>query len=131
MQKGRRRMRAPPIIAVVPVKDTRQAKQRLAGVLPPARRQELALAMLQDVLTTLAAAVATAELGGIVTVTADPAAAALATRYGADVSGERAAEGHTGAVAAAACRLAADRPDLLTLPAGIPPGQPPPSPALL
>ena len=113
-------MRAPPIIAVVPVKDTRQAKQRLAGVLSPARRQELALATLQDVLTTLAAAVATAELGGILTVTADPAAAALATRYGADVSGERAAEGHTGAVAAAARRLAADGRDLLTLPADIP-----------
>ena len=51
----------PIIHAVVPVKDTRQAKQRLAGVLDRAQRQELALAMLEDVLEALAKASAVAS----------------------------------------------------------------------
>ena len=44
------------IWAVVPVKDTAAAKQRLAPALPPHLRQALALAMLEDVLAALAAA---------------------------------------------------------------------------
>ena len=39
--------------AVVPFKGTAQAKQRLASVLSSAQRQDLAFAMLQDVLQTL------------------------------------------------------------------------------
>jgi 2-phospho-L-lactate guanylyltransferase len=111
-------MRSRPVItAVIPVKDTPDAKQRLAAVLSAARRQELALAMLEDVLAALAAV---AELGGILAVTADPAAAVLAARYGADVARDGARDGHTGAVAAAARRLAAEGRDLLTLPGDIP-----------
>ncbi|HEY6995518.1 MAG TPA: hypothetical protein VH397_17565, partial [Xanthobacteraceae bacterium] len=79
-------MTARPIIhAVVPVKDTRQAKQRLAGVLDRAQRQELALAMLEDVLAALAPV---GELAGILVVTVDPAAAAMAARYRARVVGD-------------------------------------------
>ena len=44
------------IYAVVPIKNTSDAKRRLAGVLCGARRQELALAMFEDVLATLACA---------------------------------------------------------------------------
>ena len=103
------------IYAVVPVKDTGDAKRRLAGVLCGARRQQLALAMCEDVLATLAGV---RKLAGIVVVTADPAAAAMAARYGARVSSAGAREGHTGAVAAAARELATE--GMLTVPADIP-----------
>jgi 2-phospho-L-lactate/phosphoenolpyruvate guanylyltransferase len=105
----------PIIHAVVPVKDTRQAKQRLAGVLDRAQRQELALAMLEDVLAVLARV---DEVAGILVVTADAAAAAIAARYRAGVTEEGAHDGHTGAVAAAARRLVED--GMLTVPGDIP-----------
>jgi 2-phospho-L-lactate/phosphoenolpyruvate guanylyltransferase len=105
----------PIIHAVVPVKDTRQAKQRLAGVLSGAQRQELALAMLEDVLAVLARV---DELAGILVVTADAAAAAIAARYRAGVMDEGARDGHTGAVAAAVRRLVGD--GMLTVPGDIP-----------
>ena len=103
------------IHAVVPIKETSDAKRRLAGVLCAARRQELALAMFEDVLATLTGV---RELGSIVVVTVDPAAAAIAARYGARISNAGAREGHTGAVAAAARELAAEA--MLTLPGDIP-----------
>jgi 2-phospho-L-lactate guanylyltransferase len=105
------------ICAVVPVKDTTAAKQRLAGLLPAAQRRELALAMCEDVLTTLSTV---SELAGIVVVTVDPAAAALAGRYGARVWQDGASDGHTGAVTAAAGRLARERFNMLALPGDIP-----------
>ena len=83
-----------PIHAVVPIKETSDAKRRLADVLCAARRQELALAMFEDVLATLTGV---RELAGIVAVTVDPAAATIAARYGARVSNAGAREGHTGA----------------------------------
>jgi 2-phospho-L-lactate/phosphoenolpyruvate guanylyltransferase len=103
------------IYAVVPVKDTSDAKRRLAGVLCVARRQELALAMFEDVLATL---VCVRELAGILVVTIDPAAAAIASRYGARVSSAGAREGHTGAVVAAAGKLATEA--MLTVPGDVP-----------
>jgi 2-phospho-L-lactate guanylyltransferase len=103
------------IHAVVPVKDTRQAKQRLAGVLACAQRQELALAMLEDVLAALAPV---GGLAGIVVVTVDPAAAAIAARYRGRVLREGACEGHTRAIAAAARQLGRD--GMLALPGDIP-----------
>ena len=72
---------AKDIWAVVPVKDTSAAKQRLAAAVPPAFRQELMLAMLEDVLAALAEA---PDLAGRLLVTTDPAAQRLATRYGFD-----------------------------------------------
>jgi len=104
-----------PIHAVVPIKETSDAKRRLADVLCAARRQQLALAMFEDVLATLTGV---RELAGIIVVTVDPAAAAIAARYGARVSDAGAREGHTGAVAAAARELAAQT--MLTLPGDIP-----------
>jgi 2-phospho-L-lactate/phosphoenolpyruvate guanylyltransferase len=103
------------VYAVVPIKATSDAKRRLAPVLDTTRRQELALAMFEDVLATLARV---RELAGIIVVTADPAVGAIASRYGARISSDGAREGHTGAVAAAARQLAAD--DMLTVPGDIP-----------
>jgi 2-phospho-L-lactate guanylyltransferase len=105
------------ICAVVPVKETGDAKQRLAGVLSGAQRQQLALAMLEDVLAALASV---RELAGILVVTVDAAASAIATRYGARISNDGARDGHTGAVAAGARLLAAEGCDLLELPGDVP-----------
>src|SRR5215207_8788461 len=109
---------AKDIWAVVPVKDTAAAKQRLAPAVPPHLRQGLALAMLEDVLAALAEA---PGLAGRLLVTVDPAARALAARYGALCIEEGAEAGHTGAVTAAARRLASEkRGAMLTLPGDIP-----------
>ena len=106
------------IWAVVPVKDTATAKQRLARALPPLLRQELALAMLEDVLTALAAA---PDLGRRLLVTIDPEAKRLAACHGFDCIADGAEDGHTGAVMAAGRRLAAEGVGaMLTLPGDIP-----------
>lgn len=103
--------------AVIPVKDTRDAKQRLAAALPQTQRSALALAMLEDVLKALADA---RGLTGIVVVTIDPAARELAQRYDAQISEEYATEGHTAAVMGAARRLAARGEAMLTIPGDVP-----------
>ncbi|HLY46030.1 MAG TPA: 2-phospho-L-lactate guanylyltransferase [Stellaceae bacterium] len=104
--------------AVVPVKDTAGAKQRLAPALPPSLRQALALAMLEDVLAALAEV---RNFAGRVLVTTDAGARRLAARYGAECWEEGTGDGHTGAVTAAARRLARDgRAAMLTLPGDIP-----------
>jgi 2-phospho-L-lactate/phosphoenolpyruvate guanylyltransferase len=106
------------IWAVVPVKDTAAAKQRLAASLPAYLRQGLALAMLEDVLAALAEV---SGIAGRLVVTTDPAATALAARYGAKCMTEGATDGHTGAVMEAARRLAGEgRAGMLTLPGDIP-----------
>lgn len=105
------------IWAVVPVKETTFAKQRLAERLPVATRRELALAMLDDVLATVSVV---EELSGVVVVTLDPDAAAAANRWGARVWSDGARDGHTGAVTAAARRLADDGAAMLTLPGDVP-----------
>src|SRR5215831_4424394 len=105
------------IWAVVPVKEFARAKQRLAAVLSPRMRQELAIAMFEDVIQSLSASRA---LAGIVVVTVDPTATAIALRYGAKVWTDVARDGHTGAVTAAAHRLAASRSAMLTMPGDIP-----------
>src|SRR5258705_12592131 len=108
------------IWAVVPVKDTAAAKQRLAAAVPPSLRQALMLAMLEDVLAALAAA---PGLAGRLLVTTDPAATQLAARYNAICMTEGAHDGHTGAVAAAARHLAANGPGgMLTVPGDVPLG---------
>jgi 2-phospho-L-lactate/phosphoenolpyruvate guanylyltransferase len=104
--------------AIIPVKETSGAKQRLAPVLSSRLRQELALAMLEDVLE----AVARVEgLGGIILVTVDPQAIVLADRYGAQTIADGAHDGHTGAVNAGARHLIAQgRMTMLTLPGDLP-----------
>jgi 2-phospho-L-lactate guanylyltransferase len=102
---------------VVPLKHTDEGKQRLARVLSGTQRRELTLAMFEHVLAVLAGV---SELAGIRVVTVDPAGAAIAARYGAQVWVENAGDGHTAAVATAARRLAAERLGLLALPGDIP-----------
>ena len=104
--------------AIVPVKDTAAAKQRLAPVLPADLRQALALAMLEDVLAALAEV---RGLDGRLLVTTDPEAVRLAARYDCAATAEGADDGHTGAVTAAAQLLAREgRQSMLTLPGDIP-----------
>ena len=92
----------PDVWAVLPVKEIADAKQRLAGILSAELRRRLALAMMEDVLSALAA---TPRLSGIAVVTIDPMVEAVAARYGARVLAAGARDGHTGAVVAAARRF--------------------------
>jgi 2-phospho-L-lactate/phosphoenolpyruvate guanylyltransferase len=104
--------------AIIPVKETQGAKQRLALVLPAPLRQALALAMLEDVLEAVAGV---AGLGGAILVTVDPQAETLARRYGMTTMPDGAHDGHTGAVNAGARHLVAQgRQTLLTLPGDLP-----------
>jgi 2-phospho-L-lactate guanylyltransferase len=106
------------IWAVVPVKGGADAKQRLGDAVAPELRRRLALAMAEDVLATLAAA---PGLRGVMVVTVDPAARALATRYRARVLADGADAGQTGAVAAAARVLGREgRGAMLIIPGDVP-----------
>jgi 2-phospho-L-lactate guanylyltransferase len=102
--------------AAVPVKEFTGAKQRLSPLLDPEQRRVLAETMLEDVL----AALAEAQLAGIMVNTLDPAASALARRYGARIVTEGARDGHTGAVVAMGRILSAEGRALLTMPGDIP-----------
>jgi 2-phospho-L-lactate guanylyltransferase len=74
--------------------------------------------MLEDVLAALAEV---PGLAGRLLVTTDPGAIRLAASYGAQCMAEGAGDGHTGAVTAAARRLAREgRGGMLTLPGDIP-----------
>jgi 2-phospho-L-lactate guanylyltransferase len=109
---------ARPLWALVPVKRTTHAKQRLAALLSPPERAALALAMAEDVLAALAA---TASLDGIAMVTEDPAAQRLARRFGARVITTAAADGYTAAVAGGTGALLRDgAAAVLVLPADVP-----------
>jgi 2-phospho-L-lactate guanylyltransferase len=104
--------------AVVPVKEFEGAKQRLSSALSPDERRRLATIMLEDVLEAVSAV---RELAGLIVVTVDPAATALATRYGARIVTDGAREGHTGAVTAAARLLVREgRAGMMTMPGDIP-----------
>jgi 2-phospho-L-lactate/phosphoenolpyruvate guanylyltransferase len=104
------------IWAVIPMKDAALAKQRLADALSRRLREDLALAMFQDVLKAVAAV---PELHGIAVVTAAPIVVEIARRAGAEIWSEGAHDGHTGAVRAAARRLAA-KSTMLTIPGDVP-----------
>lgn len=106
------------IWAVVPLKHTTDAKQRLAGAIEAELRRELALAMAHDVLSALAAS---PGLDGLAVVTLDPAASALASRFGARVLTEGAGDGQSGAVNAAARLLGREGTEaMLTIPGDVP-----------
>ena len=104
--------------AVLPVKDTGDAKQRLAGFLNAAERQRLALAMAEDVLETLAQVPGLAD---IVVVTRDERASALAERHGARLLAEPSNDGQSAAVARAAAALSREGAgSLLQVPGDVP-----------
>jgi 2-phospho-L-lactate guanylyltransferase len=109
---------AADIWAVVPIKETAHAKQRLGDAAPADLKPRLALAMAEDVLSALAAA---PGLRGIAVVTVDAPAAEVARRYRARVFAEGARDGQTGAVQAAAGILAREaRSAMLTIPGDVP-----------
>ncbi len=103
--------------AVVPIKETECAKQRLAHLFCHSFRRRLALAMCADVLR---AVTSVPELTAVVVVTLDPAVTKLAAQFGARVWTEGARDGHTGAVTAAAHRLGVSGAGMLALPGDIP-----------
>jgi 2-phospho-L-lactate guanylyltransferase len=104
--------------AVVPAKTLAEAKQRLAGVLTPEERQELARAMLGDVLAALAAV---PGLAGLLVVTRDAELAAIARAFGAHLMTDLRHDGPTSAVTIAATWLAAEGASgMLAIPADVP-----------
>jgi 2-phospho-L-lactate/phosphoenolpyruvate guanylyltransferase len=117
----------PDIWAVIPVKETAGAKERLADAVPRELRPGLALAMLEDVLAAVSKNLhqslhkGSRGLAGIAVVTLDPDARALAQHYGARILTDDARGGHTAAVAAAARTLAQEgRGGMLQMPGDIP-----------
>lgn len=113
----------PEIWAVIPVKETSEAKQRLSAGVPQEVRRQLALFMLEDVLAAVSQAHGVA---GIAVVTVDAGAEQLARRYGARILTGDARSGHTAAVAAAARWLAAEGvAGMLQLPGDVPLAMPP------
>ena len=99
------------------MKDLINAKQRLVPALAPAQRRALAAAMLEDVLTALAAA----RLDAVWVVTRDADVTALARGFGATIVSEAENRGHTAAVAAAQARAAGEGVDVFaTIPGDVP-----------
>jgi 2-phospho-L-lactate guanylyltransferase len=108
----------PELTAVVPIKDMADAKQRLAGVLSPTARRALFRVMVEDVLDALAAC---PGLAGILVVTRDAEAVALAERYGARVVREARNVGHTAASSLGARTLAREEaPGMIQIPGDLP-----------
>ena len=111
-------MCAADVHAVVPVKDLGNAKQRLAGVLGQPQRTALFRAMLEDVLEALSGVT---SLAGIVIVTCDEEAMAMAKVCGAECLVEPKNRGHTAAVDFAARALSSRGAGaLLQVPGDIP-----------
>jgi 2-phospho-L-lactate guanylyltransferase len=106
------------IWAIVPIKELDGAKQRLSPLLSPAQRRALIEVMMGEVLEAVAASPA---LAGLLVVTLDPQATALANRLGARVVTDGARDGHTGSVMGGVRLLLGEgRGGMLTLPADIP-----------
>jgi 2-phospho-L-lactate guanylyltransferase len=104
--------------AVVPVKNLKNAKQRLSPVLEIEQRRSLLRAMLHDVLTALTG---TECLAGVMLVTRDIEIRKIAQDFSVNVLVERDNRGHTAAVTRAAQALAANNvPAMLTVPADLP-----------
>jgi len=104
--------------ALIPVRSIAGAKQRLAGWLDDARREALALAMLEDMIAALRAST---RLDRIVVVSSDAALLGHARRCGAETLEEGPARGLNGAVRFAAAELErAGVTRLLTIPGDVP-----------
>ena len=107
------------IWAVVPVKRFSTAKSRLATVLDTIERAELARLMFEDVLDALA--LCKEFLAGVIVVTSDESAAALARSRGAMVVSDAADNGINAAVRLAIHRIDQSRDDgVIIVPSDIP-----------
>lgn len=102
---------------LIPVKNLKQAKQRLASVLEQRERTELAQAMLQDVAEAFAAWPNRPEVG---IVSCDSFALSLACRYGFEVIADHRNTGETDAIEIATRVCEARGLDTLVIPADIP-----------
>ena len=91
--------------AVLPIKNFGTVKQRLAGIMSQAERTGLFTASCRDVLAALTSC---RSLGGVLVVTADPEAVAIAQCFGARVLREPKNRGHTSASSLGAATLAAE-----------------------
>jgi 2-phospho-L-lactate/phosphoenolpyruvate guanylyltransferase len=103
--------------AVVPVKRSSLAKQRLAPVLSGRERAKLVRTMLHDVLTTLHA---TPELAGITVVSGDPMMANLARQFDARIVGDILEAGINAAVQQGLRTVDSLSPGVLVVPADVP-----------
>lgn len=104
--------------AVLPAKDFVDAKQRLAPILNSAQRNALFRAMLEDVIAML---VTVRGLDGILMVTRERGAEALARMYGLRLLREERNRGQSAAVAAAAALLVQEgATGLITVPGDAP-----------
>ena len=103
---------------LIPVKNLSSAKQRLSPVLSPEERLELARAMCEDVLSTVACWQGRTE---VAVVTSDPFAAGWAERLGFEVIRDPENPGETGAIEMAT-RICVERgaSNTLVIPADIP-----------
>jgi len=102
---------------LVPVKNLKQAKQRLAPLLDQAARTELAQAMLQDVLEILAAWESRPE---VAIVSCDAFALSLASTYGFEIIADHKNAGETDAIERATRICEMRGVDTLVIPADIP-----------
>jgi 2-phospho-L-lactate guanylyltransferase len=106
------------IWAVVPVKSFARAKARLAPLLDSGQREELACAMLQDVLAALQTV---AQLSGILVVSQDARAQQIARAHGARIVEDRFEEGPNAAIRLAMPLLRECRADaMVVVPSDVP-----------
>jgi len=102
---------------LVPVKNLKQAKQRLASVLDQAARTELAQAMLHDVLEVLASWQSRPD---VAIVSCDSFALSLASTYGFEIIADHKNSGETDAIEIATRVCEMRGLDTLVIPADIP-----------
>jgi len=89
------------IFAVLPVKEFKNSKQRLAGVLTPSQRETLAVTMYRQMLATLGGVRGLDRIG---VATSDPTAARYAREAGTELFEETEQRGHSHSADAAARR---------------------------
>jgi len=102
---------------LIPVKNLKDAKQRLASVLSQQERTELARAMLQDVTEAVASWVKRPE---VAIVSCDSFALSLACKYGFEVIADHRNSGETDAIEMATRVCEARELDTLVIPGDIP-----------
>ena len=110
----------PRTAILIPVKSTVRAKGRLGSVLGQEARQQLSLAMLEDVLAAAMPAVGV-WVDAVCVATSDPEVAAIAARHEAMVLLEKAQRSESHSVDAASGRCAEEGFEaVLTIPADVP-----------
>src|SRR5436190_22169909 len=102
---------------LLPVKDFKDAKQRLADVLTPEQRAGLARAMLADVLDAISAA---AEPTRVVVYTASEAVIRMVAPFGFEIIRERQVQGHSAAVNSLLPRLMPESQRVLVIASDLP-----------